>query len=148
MSSRDAVTRAVAYFAEGYSCSQSLFMAYAPDFGLVPEDAARIAAPFGGGIARGGETCGAVTGALMALGLKCGHASPEDVEAKDRAYAVAQEFIHRFKVQHGATRCRLLLGYDLSVPAELQDAREEGVFTSRCSDFVRDAAELLGELLK
>lgn len=64
------VQQAQSLFLDGYLCSQSVLMTYAYLFDLEPEKAARIAAPFGGGVARRGETCGAVNGAFMVLGLK------------------------------------------------------------------------------
>ena len=63
-------TLALAQFDKGFACSQAVFSAYAEDLGLDQETALKIAGPFGGGTGRKAETCGAVTGALMALGLK------------------------------------------------------------------------------
>lgn len=64
--------RAVACFKEGFSCSQAVFSTFAPQLGLECELALKVAGLFGGGMGRLGEVCGAVTGALMALGLKYG----------------------------------------------------------------------------
>jgi TDG/mug DNA glycosylase family protein len=138
---------AAARFAQGWSCSQSVFSAYAARLGLAPELALRVAAPFGAGMARAGHTCGAVTGALMAIGLKLGHVTAEDTPAKEKTYQCAQEFMAAFKARHGSLECRELLGCDVSVPEELQAAREQGLFDTHCPVFVRDAAELVGELL-
>ncbi len=138
---------AAAHFTQGLSCSQAVFSTYAPRLGLAPELALRIAAPFGAGIARTGQTCGAVTGALMVIGLKLGHVTAQDQAAKEKTYQCAQEFMARFKARHGSLDCLELLGRDLSVPQELQAAREQGLFDTRCPVFVRDATELVGELL-
>ncbi|MDD1713513.1 MAG: C-GCAxxG-C-C family protein [Methanoregulaceae archaeon] len=133
-------------FAEGFSCSQAVFSAYAPRFGLAPEVALRIAAPFGAGMARTGHVCGAVTGALMVIGLDLGHVAAEDKAGKERAYQCGQELMAAFKARHGSIECRELLGCDTS-PEGWQAAREQGLFDTRCPVFVRDAAELVGELL-
>ena len=53
----------------GYLCSQSILMAYAPQFNLERDLASRLAASFGAGLARRGETCGAVIAACMVLGI-------------------------------------------------------------------------------
>jgi C_GCAxxG_C_C family probable redox protein len=138
---------ATAYFTQGLSCSQAVFSTYAPRLGLASELALRIAAPFGAGIASTGHTCGAVTGALMVIGLKLGHTSAQDQAAKDETRQCAQELLARFKTRHGSVECRELLGCDLSTPQGWQAAREQGLFDTRCPVFVRDATELVGELL-
>lgn len=138
---------ASARFAEGYSCSQSLLLAYASWLGIEPGMAARIAAPFGSGMARMGWTCGAVTGALMVIGLRCGHEAAGDKETKERTYAVAREFISRFDARNGSLVCRELLGHDVSTPEGLESARADGLFGSRCPKLVRDAAEIVGTVL-
>jgi C_GCAxxG_C_C family probable redox protein len=68
----DKVDSAVSSFKEGFNCSQSVFSTYSRLFGLNHEVALKIAQGFGGGFARMGQTCGAVTGAFMVIGLKYG----------------------------------------------------------------------------
>lgn len=135
------------YFKEHFSCSQSILMAYGPLFNLDRDTAARLAAPFGGGIARRGETCGAVAGACMVLGLKFGHASADDIDSKERAYQAVQDFISQFKDHHGSIGCSQLLELDISTPKGLQLAYEADLFTTRCPGFVTHAAELLDQLI-
>ena len=141
------VDRAVARFAQGSNCAQAVLWAYAPHFGLAPEVAMRLAAPFGGGMARMGETCGAVTGAFMVIGLQLGNTTAEDQESKERTYQLVREFVRRFAARHGSIKCRELLGCDLSTPEGWQRAREQGLFTTRCREFVRDSAQIVAELL-
>ena len=95
----DKVEQAQSFFLVGYLCSQSVLMTYADLFYLDSETAARLAAAFGGGVARRGETCGAVNGAFMVLGLKYGHSSADDLESKERTYERVQQFISQFEVQ-------------------------------------------------
>jgi C_GCAxxG_C_C family probable redox protein len=134
---------AIAAFREGLSCSQAVLSTYGPHLGLERELALRIAAPFGGGIARTGGICGAVSGALMALGLKHGPREPKDEQARERVYALAQEFIDEFTARNGSILCHELLGRDLSSPKGRRWAR-----VSRCPKFVRDGAEILERLLE
>jgi len=144
----DSIDLALSYFDRGYSCSQSVLVAFAPQLGLPEELALRVAAPFGGGIGRLGEVCGAISGAIMALGLRYGGFDPSDQAAKDRLYAQVQQLAHQFQEQHRTLLCRGLLGLDLSIPQELQQARRERVFASQCPRYVRTATELVAELLE
>ena len=85
--------RAVDLFKQGFSCSQAVAAVFAEDNGLPVATAFRIAQGFGGGMARLAETCGAVTGAFMIIGLKHGRTRPEDEAAKERTYALVQELV-------------------------------------------------------
>ncbi len=143
----DPVDTAVSLFAQGFSCSQSLLLAFAPRFGLDRDIAARVASPFGGGIARQGRVCGAVTGALMAIGLHAGSARPDDTDTKEAAYEKIRTLMARFAAEHGTTECRQLTGFDLSTPEGYAAATEAAVFTRQCPAYVRTAAMLAAEVL-
>jgi len=131
-------------FSQHYSCSQSVFSAFASRFGLTDEQALKLASPFGGGVAHQGYVCGAITGALMALGLARGS---DTAETKDETYRMAEDFIRRFRERHDTILCRELIGVDISTPEGLQKAREQNVFATACPGFVKDAAELVAEFL-
>jgi len=138
---------AVACFKDDFNCSQAVFSTYAPLLGLDRETALRVAAPFGGGMGRTGETCGAVSGALMVIGLKYGQPTAGDKEAKEKMYSLAAEFLNRFAARNnGCVKCRELLGFDVGNPEDQQAAREQGLFETLCPKFVRDAAELVEQL--
>jgi C_GCAxxG_C_C family probable redox protein len=117
---------------------------FASEFGLSDEMALKIAASFGGGMARTGKTCGAVTGGLMALGLKYGYTAPE---GRDATYGIAQEFMRRFEEKHSSLVCRDLIGFDISTPENRERAQQSGMFQNICPGLVRDAAEIVQELL-
>ena len=131
----------------GYNCSQSVFGALAPEMGMERETALMVAAPLGGGIGRTGQTCGAVTGALLALGLVYGNKSP-DGAAKDRNYQIARQFMAHFVAKHGSLSCRELLGCDISTPEGLAKARERGLFKAVCDGYVQDAVEIARAMLE
>jgi C_GCAxxG_C_C family probable redox protein len=135
---------ALSRFAEGFNCSQAVFATYAQ--GVGEETALAIASGFGGGMGRMAETCGAVTGAMMVLGLSFGGATP-DREAKERVYAKIREFAERFKARNGSLVCRDLLSCDISTPEGYETAKEKSLLTTTCPNFVRDAAEILEEML-
>ena len=140
----DPIKTAQERFAKGFNCSQAVFSAYAAHLGLDDETTLKLASPFGGGVAHQGEVCGAVTGALMVLGLGKGNAA---LEAKNENYKFPEEFVKYFEEQHGTILCRRLLDYDLSKPDELQAARDSGIFKTKCPEIVKEAAELVSELL-
>ena len=132
-------------FNEGFSCSQSVLVAFAPQLGLDVDAALRVSAAFGGGMGRLGHTCGAVTGALMVLGLKYG-AIVADPAAKERMYALTREFIARFEARHGATTCADLLGVNIGAPEGQAAAREANLFKTVCPELVASAAAILEEM--
>ena len=132
-------------FAHGFNCAQAVLSAFAEETGISEESALRLASPFGGGIARQGQVCGALTGALMVLGLHIGNTDPS---YKEETYFLSQEFMETFQKKHGSILCRELLGYDLSRPEGLQAAREGKVFATVCPALVSGAAEALTEMLK
>jgi C_GCAxxG_C_C family probable redox protein len=138
---------ALAHFRKGYNCSQSAFSAFAEELGLPLDVALRLAAPFGGGIGRRGEVCGAATGALMALGLAFGGATA-DKAGKERAYAMAAEFLGRFEERTGHLHCRDLIEADMTTPEGLADARGRKVFSTICPAYVQAAVEIAEELLR
>jgi C_GCAxxG_C_C family probable redox protein len=140
----DPVETAVERFNGSYSCSQAVFSAFAPQFGLTEDIAIKISAPFGGGMARQGGVCGAVSGALMVIGLARGSTDPKD---KRLVYRLGEEFLQRFEAGHSTLLCRDLIGFDLSDSGQAQAAQNQEVSTRLCPAFVRSAAEILAELL-
>ena len=138
--------KALELFSNNFNCSQAVFTAFAPDFGIDEELALKIATSFGGG-ARNGEICGAVSGALMVLGLKYGHYQSDNNEQKSRAYAIAVEYTKRFKEQNGSIVCRDLLGYDLTKPDEMACIKEKNLFKEICPRMVKCAVEVLESVL-
>jgi C_GCAxxG_C_C family probable redox protein len=138
---------AVSFFRQGFSCSQAVAAAFAPDCGLDKETALRLSQGFGGGIARRADWCGALTGAILIIGLKHGRTRAEDAAARDKTYALVHELIARFTARHGQARCRDLLGCDLSTPEGQKKVDELKLHQSKCEAFVRDAAAILEELL-
>ena len=98
-------------------------------------------------MARTGETCGAVSGALMVIGLKHAKTRKDDDDARELAYALAQELMDAFRDRNGSLLCRDLLGADVSTPEGIAVVREKDLFRTLCPKFVRDAGDLLEDLL-
>ena len=144
----DQIEEAVSYMIGKNNCSQAILMAFGPELGLPRSLAPKIAAPFGAGIGRLGQTCGAVSGALMVLGLLVGRTDLSSVEQKELSYTLAGEFMAEFSRRRGSTQCRQLLGIDLSLPQGLEQARKEGVFDTLCPELVREAGKILLEIFQ
>jgi C_GCAxxG_C_C family probable redox protein len=138
---------ALALFKEGFSCSQAVLAAFAADEGLERELALRISQPFGGGIARLADWCGAVTGALMVIGLRHGRVRAADVAARDKTYDLVKRFIKEFTARRGALRCRDLLGCDIGTPEGAKEAADRGLHDNLCPGLIADAVEILEGLL-
>jgi C_GCAxxG_C_C family probable redox protein len=130
---------AVGLFEEGYCCCQAVLAPFSEEFGLDKENALKVSSGFGGGM-RMGATCGAVTGAFMALGLKFG---PD----KDKSRLRIEEFIEKFKAINGSVDCKDLMGCDITTEAGLNIAREKNLFETTCTRLVREAAEIVEEMI-
>ncbi len=138
--------KAAAFFKQGYNCAQSVLLTMQQYHGHRPNELIpKIATALGGGIGLCGNLCGALTGSILALGMKHGTNQPSH-ESRREAYCQAQRFLQQFTESFGTTLCRELIGYDLTDPEQLQEARKQGVFDKKCSRFVKKAVEILIEM--
>jgi len=135
------------YFKNGFNCSQAVFTTFAVDMGMSEEMALKVATQFGGG-ARKGEMCGAVSGALMVLGLKYGHYHEGALEEKAKAYSIAEDFMNCFIEKNGTVVCRELLGYDLTKPEDMAKIKELDLFKITCPKMIQCATEIVEEMLQ
>ena len=138
---------AVTMFLEGYNCAQAVLACCGRDFGLPRETAIRVAQAFGGGMGRTGNVCGAVTGAMMVIGLKRSAKDGADSAAKEQAHRLTQEFLRRFRDANGSILCRELLGYDLATEEGRRQVHEKGLTKTVCAKLVENAAEIVETLL-
>ena len=97
---------------------------------------------------RMGNTCGALTGAYLVLGLEFGSESGAQKDKKDLTYEKIQDFTHRFEQKNGSCNCRDLLGCDISTKEGFKQAKEQGLTQSKCPGFVNDSVEILEDILK
>jgi C_GCAxxG_C_C family probable redox protein len=146
MNNGDNAECAVTYFKNGYCCSQSVFATCAPAYGMDREMALKLASPFCGGMGRLGKTCGAVTGAFLAIGLAHGSSDPNSA-TRDKTYELVNKFAARFIERNGSTECRELIGCDIGTPEGYREAQEKNLFETVCEKLVRDAVEIVEELL-
>lgn len=135
-------------FKSEFNCSQSVLSAFAEDFGLSRDSCLRLASPFGSGIARMQETCGAVTGALMAIGLKYGKGENGTEDDKTIAYRQSQFLVNEFKKRNTTICCRQLLdGYDMNSPQEMAKIMELDLYNNYCLKYIQDAVEITETIL-
>jgi len=140
-----ATALAVETFRGGINCTQAILSAWGSRHGLDRDTAMKIGGAFGSGMNMG-ETCGAVTGALMVIGLRHARVSSAGFLSRDRTEKETLEFIERFKMRNGTVSCKELLGCDLGTPQGRATAKRDKSFKTRCPKFVRDAAEILEEM--
>lgn len=136
------VNDAVELFEEGFVCSQAVFAAFSDKYGVDKNTALKIGNGFGGGIARKQEVCGAVTGAIMLIGLKDGKVDPKDQAAHEKTYQNVDNFCQKFTQKNNSIICSEILGCDMST------AKERGLFGTLCKKCVNDAAEIVSEILE
>jgi len=134
---------AIYYFSNGFNCSQAVLASFGKEYGVSEDECLKLACAFGGGMARRQMTCGAVTGALMVLGLKFGRGLNDDISKKTATYEKANEFIEEFKERNGSVNCRqLLCGLDMNNPEDQKVIEAQQLFKTVCVKYVRDAVEI------
>lgn len=140
--------KALELFNGSFNCSQAVFTVFAEELGLKKEEALKIACGFGGGMARMGNTCGAVTGAYMAIGLKYGKSNQEDNEARDITFSKIHQFADEFKLKNNSLVCNELLGCDYGTPEGRKFAADNNLHSKICNNLVTDAVMITEKLLK
>ena len=135
-------------FLKGYNCSQSVLGAFCEDLGLDLKTAMLISSSFGGGMGGLRETCGALSGAFMVIGLKHGYFTPDNPTDKAELYKKVRLVAEAFKEKHNTILCRERLeAQKLTVKTE-PSIRTEKYYKERpCAVFVENAAEILEDIL-
>jgi C_GCAxxG_C_C family probable redox protein len=139
---------AIEMMTAGYNCAQSILGVFCEDLNLDKETAMKLATGFGAGMARKQEVCGAVTGGIMAIGLKFGRGLGDEKSAAENTYSLAGKFMKRFTDKYGSCLCRDLLdGCDLMSEAGRNFYKENDLSGEICRPCVADAVGFLGDLL-
>jgi len=141
--------RAAEYFEAGYNCAQSVFLAFTDLTGMDTKAAARLASPFGGGMGRLREVCGALTGVFMVTGILYGYDDPAAAEEKAALYADIQMMARQFAEGNGSIICRELLGEAAGAPGPVPAARTPAYYHNRqCARYVENAAVILEQFIE
>ncbi len=145
----DRSEKALSCFDNKFNCSQSVLTAFAGESGLTEDESLRVACAFGGGIGRQQLTCGAVSGAAMALGLKFGKGKNDEEEKKQLTYNKTVELFDAFTKLNGSTNCRTLLNnLDMRNEDELSLINEQNLFHTNCRKYVVDAVKITEQIIK
>lgn len=138
------VQKAQELFYQGYNCSQAVFGAYADIFGVDFKTALKLSAGLGGGCGRQRELCGAVSGAVLVIGLKYGSVQGDDQQGKKLCYEKVRAFSDEFKKVNRSIICRELLGIDNIEESSTPNKRDEQYYKKRpCAQLVKTSAEVL-----
>lgn len=139
---------ALEYFKNNFNCSQSVFTVFGRENGLSEDQCLKIACAFGAGMGRQQYTCGAVTGALMAIGMKYGKGLNDDNSKKTATYEKAAEFFSEFKKRHGTIICKeLMRGLDMNNPVDAKKIDELQLYRFDCVRYVTSAVELAESII-
>lgn len=137
------------FFTSGFNCAESVLLTLTKEFNrptnlIIPS----IATGFGGGIARTGSICGALSGATMVIGLIVGRNRPDELDKKETVYEMASKMITDFEKEFGTCLCKDLIGCDLRTPEGRERVHENKIIENRCSKFVRWAANYVRHLIE
>jgi C_GCAxxG_C_C family probable redox protein len=141
------IEEALSCFQEGFACSQAILSTYGERYGLERHLALRMGEGFGGGTLDREMICGAVQGAIMVIGLKHGRTRANDRRAKARTVRMVREFVRRFEIRNRTTLCGELLRQDGRNSEGFIGLRRRKRFARICPKVVRDAAEIIEEIL-
>lgn len=130
--------RAVELYNGGHNCAQAVFCALSEKHGMNLEQAAKLSSGFGGGMAQLGETCGALTGLFMGLGLDQGYQATDSKETKDAYFEKVHKIGEEFKCIKGSTKCPNII--DIYKDMERPDVNGKPV--KQCEHVVREAIRL------
>jgi len=137
---------AVDLFKGDLNCSQSVLTAYSEKFNFDKGLGLSVSCGFGGGMGRLQETCGAVTGAFMALGIYNCNKYSDNKDRKNNTYSMVRDFDKKFKTIHTSTNCRELLNADLITPEGQKYIKEHNLHEVICEKCIKSAVQIVDEL--
>ena len=144
MSAEETGELAKNWFGKGWSCAESVLQVLSQALGIESALIPRISTGFGSGMARLAGPCGAISGAVMGIGLAYGRNTGDG--DREYAYALIQEFVDRFTKRFGATGCRELTGCDFNTEEGQRRFMEQDI-EKMCRDFCGHAAQTAIELM-
>ncbi len=124
---------------KGFNCAETVVWSLSSYWNLDVNTA--CVTGLGGGIARTGATCGALAGAIVALGVKVGRVEPEDDEKKQLCYRLGQQVISRFREDMGSTACEDIIGFVLAGEGGAERYAAGGFKDGKCKDAVETAVK-------
>lgn len=137
--------KAIEYHKKGFNCTQSVLAAFSDITGFSEQESFNIGAGFGNGAATG-ELCGAISGAIMLLGLMTPVDPEKPVPSKKKTYKLSREFQNRFTDIFGGLHCRELMKGKRACDERTPTARDMGL-TRHCDIMVVTTVDILEAML-
>lgn len=144
----DKSEKALTLFDNKFNCAQSVLTSFADQLAMTEDDLLRVSCAFGGGIGRQQHTCGAVTGAAMALGLAFGKGKNDSDDKKLFTYEMTVDLFDEFTRLNGSTNCRTLLNdLDMRNEKDHDEIEKQNLFHTNCRKYVADAVKITERIL-
>jgi C_GCAxxG_C_C family probable redox protein len=140
--------KAIEVFKSGLNCAQAVVTAYSDKLQYDNNLALSVACGFGGGMGRLQETCGAVTGSYMVLGVYNCKKFADNQVRKEKTYAMVQKFSKKFKEINVSTDCIDLIKCDLKTEEGHRFAKENNLFETVCEKCISDSVGIINELIE
>jgi C_GCAxxG_C_C family probable redox protein len=140
--------KAIRTFRSGLNCSQAVLTAYSEEMKFDNNMALSVSVGFGGGMGKLQETCGAVTGSFMVLGIFNCKKLTDNKDRKEAAYSMIQKFSQEFKQINGTTDCLELLKCDLKTEEGNRFAKENNLFGTVCEKCISDSVRIINKLIR
>ncbi len=135
------------FMEKGFNCAQSVFLAFSPDSGLDDETALKLTSPFGGGIARLQNLCGAVMGGIMVIGLNRGQYRLNGTDKREETYKLTREFIERFVEMNGSMICKDMVECDINTEEGKKFLKDNDVREKVCLKCVKSSVKIIESML-
>ena len=140
------VKKALEHFKGSYNCSQSVLKAILEHKGIQIGSATDFASGFGAGITYSGQQCGAISGAIMAIGILEGLTNSDVRKHKSITYKRSSELHRRFKEEFGSIICDELTGIDMSDSQKLKEMNDVGHFDEVCPKFLESSVRIVMDM--
>ena len=138
---------AIHSFKEGQNCAQSVLTIYADLLGFNKNQALSLSSGFGAGMGRLQETCGAVTGAFMVIGLYNSKKHKDNASLKEASMNMIRKFEQDFKLANGTTSCKALINCDLNTEAGQTYYKENNLAETICEKCISNSITLINKLI-
>jgi C_GCAxxG_C_C family probable redox protein len=140
--------KAIGSFKSGLNCAQAVLTSYSDELKFDNNMALSVACGFGGGMGRLQETCGAVTGSYMVLGIHNCKKFTDNSNRKEETYKMVQKFNEKFIQINGTTNCKSLLKCDLKTEDGHRYAKEHNLFEIVCEKCISDSIRIVNQLME
>jgi len=134
-------------FMDGFNCAQSVLSAFKDKTNISEENLLKISCGLGAGMGKLQQTCGAVTGAYLVIGLLNGNCKSQDKSLKENTYRIVKEFDNNFKKIYHTTNCKELLKCDLNTEEGRSYFKNNKLFKEICLNCVKSSVQILNDLI-